>query len=119
MQTTDQDVVAEAGDLRPDWLTQAEWPFPIRSMEAGGQSLAVTDTGGSGPALLFVHVGMWSIVWRDVLVELQHDYRCITLDPPGTGLTTGPKNTTMADAAECIDAVVRGLDLRRRHLGLP
>ena len=81
--TTDE---AEAPETRPDWLPQQEWPFPIASLRSGDHTLAVTDTGGDGPTLLFVHVAMWSILWRDLMVELTSSgYRCVTLDAPGSG----------------------------------
>ena len=44
---------------------------------------------GDGPALVFVHAGMWSFIWRDVIAELRSDFRCVTLDFPGTGLSEG------------------------------
>lgn len=98
--------------LRPEWLTNEHWPFPITELRHGEHRLAVTDTGGEGPTVLLVHVGMSSFVWRDVLLELGTDFRCVTFDAPGTGLTTGPGDVTINDAADAIDAVVRQLDLR-------
>lgn len=37
--------------------------------------------------LLFVHAGLWSFVWRDAIVRLRDDFRCVTLDFPGHGLS--------------------------------
>ncbi|BBX72494.1 hypothetical protein MSHI_04000 [Mycobacterium shinjukuense] len=47
---------------RPSWLPPSAWPWQpcLLSHDRGG--VAVTDTG-DGPAVLFVHVGSWSIVW--------------------------------------------------------
>ena len=45
---------------------------------------------GSGPVLLLVHAGMWSFVWRDLIVELSRDFRCVAVDFPGSGLTEAP-----------------------------
>lgn len=39
--------------------------------------------------MLFVHTGLWSFVWRDVIDLLRTDFRCITLDAPATGLSGG------------------------------
>ncbi len=104
--------LTEAGELRPEWLSHDEWPFSITSLASGDHTLAVTDTGGTGPTLLFVHVGMWSILWRDLLVELANDgYRCVTLDPPGSGLTAGPSKVSITAAADAIDSVVQDLGL--------
>jgi haloalkane dehalogenase len=78
---------------RPDWLSQQRWPFAIRRFEhtsPGGEPLAIHYTDeGEGPALVFVHAGMWSFIWRDTIAELRSDFRCITLDFPGAGLSAG------------------------------
>lgn len=95
---------------RPDWLTTEAWPFSLTTITAGAHQLSVTDVG-EGPTLLVVHVGMWSILWRDVLIELQKSFRCITLDAPGNGLTSGPTKVNINQAAEAIDVLVQKLDL--------
>ena len=96
---------------RPGWLSPAVWPFAIHSVTSGEQTIAYTDVG-TGPSLLFVHVGMWSILWRDVISRLQDRYRCVTLDVPGSGLSPSPAGRpSLATAAEAIDIVVRTLDL--------
>jgi AcrR family transcriptional regulator len=35
---------------------------------------------GSGPAIVFIHAGTWSFVWRDLIKGLSADFRCLTLD---------------------------------------
>lgn len=95
---------------RPDWLTRDCWPFPLTNITSGGHELSVSDIG-EGPTLLIVHVGMWSILWRDVLIELQATFRCITLDAPGNGLTVGTSQVDVEQAANAIDAVVQHLRL--------
>src|SRR5580692_8211386 len=71
---------------RPRWLTWSAWPWPTYALDHDHGRLAVTDIG-DGPPLLFVHVGSWSFVWRDVLIRLQRDFRCVTVDAPGCGLS--------------------------------
>ena len=51
-----------------------------------GNTVHYTDEG-EGPTLLFVHAGMWSFVWRDVIARLREDFRCLSLDFPGQGLS--------------------------------
>lgn len=86
--------VASTGELdRPDWLSPEQWPFTIRRYEhsrADGTpiSLHYTDEG-AGPVLVFVHAGMWSFVWRDAIAQLRSEFRCISLDFPGAGLSDG------------------------------
>lgn len=80
---------------RPSWLPPETWPFVLRRFEhrrADSQSLPIdvhyTDEG-SGPVLVFVHAGLWSFVWRDVMQALIPDFRCVALDLPGSGLSGG------------------------------
>lgn len=74
------------GLARPEWLPQSQWPFEIRHRDVHGNLIHYVDVG-HGPVLLFVHAGMWSFVWRDVITELRHDFRCVALDFPGSGLS--------------------------------
>jgi pimeloyl-ACP methyl ester carboxylesterase len=69
---------------RPSWLPESVWPFSTSSIEVEGSRIAVTECG-QGPVLLFVHTGMWSFIWRDVMLRLSADFRCVCFDAPGTG----------------------------------
>jgi haloalkane dehalogenase len=80
---------------RPDWLPPDVWPFEAFGVPSGESLLAVTEVG-SGPTLLFVHVGMWSFVWRDLVTRLAPDFRCIFFDAPGNGRTEDPPETAVS-----------------------
>ena len=71
---------------RPEWLPYDEYPFELRGIDLPAGSVSYVDEG-SGPVLLFVHAGMWSFIWRDVMLELKDDFRVITIDFPGFGLS--------------------------------
>ena len=75
---------------RPDWLSRDVWPFTVNTLLVAGPDgphrVAYTDVG-SGPTLLFSHAGQWSFVWRDVIVDLADDFRCIAYDSLGSGLS--------------------------------
>ena len=73
-------------DERPEWLTHDEWPFEVRFVELDGHRVHYIDEG-AGPVLLFVHAGMWSFVWRDLILELRDEFRCVAIDFPGHGLS--------------------------------
>jgi haloalkane dehalogenase len=98
-----------ATDL-PRWLGRDVWPFDVEHLGTDVGSIAYTDAG-TGPVLLFVHTGLWSFVWRDLMAELVRRYRCVALDAPGTGLTRGSPSVDLRTAAKALDAVVRELDL--------
>ena len=74
---------------RPDWLPQDIYPFELRSIDLAGETATYIDEG-EGPTLLFVHTGMWSFIFRDVIARLRADFRCIALDVPGYGLSPEP-----------------------------
>jgi pimeloyl-ACP methyl ester carboxylesterase len=78
-----------------------------------GSQLAVTDVG-RGPALLFVHTGAWSFIWRDLLERLSGDFRCVCFDAPSTGRSAAvPRpQTNLARAARAAAGVIEQLDLR-------
>jgi len=73
---------------RPGWLPREVWPYKIRTAHFDDKPVSYTDEG-SGPALLLVHDGMWSYVWGQLIKELVDDFRVITLDFPGSGISPG------------------------------
>jgi haloalkane dehalogenase len=97
---------------RPAWLPEMQWPFRLRAVPVDGCRLHLTDEG-SGPVLLFVHTGMWSFVWRDVIADLSRDFRCIAIDFPGFGLTQAPVDYPIGleTNAKLLEAVVDRLGL--------
>jgi len=96
---------------RPSWLPPSAWPWQPYTLSHPGGRVAVTDTG-KGPTLLFVHVGSWSFVWRDVLLRLQNDFRCVAIDAPGCGLSDRVPTPTLAQAGGAVTAVIDALQLR-------
>jgi haloalkane dehalogenase len=99
-------------DLRPDWLSHDQYPYDVRSIDLGADTLAYIDEG-SGPVLLFVHAGTWSFVFRDVIARLRSDFRCITLDFPGYGLSPAPKGEPeLRDLSALLGDFVDALDLQ-------
>jgi pimeloyl-ACP methyl ester carboxylesterase len=96
---------------RPDWLAPDVYPFTLRRTEVSSGPIVYVDEG-SGPTLLFVHAGMWSFVFRDVIAELSNDFRCVTLDFPGSGLTPAHDGIdTVADLSVVLGEFIAGLDL--------
>ncbi|HKF66388.1 MAG TPA: alpha/beta fold hydrolase, partial [Vicinamibacterales bacterium] len=96
----------------PDWLSRDVWPFDTTQVDLDGSAIAVSEVG-AGPVLLF-YTGIGSFIWRDVLLRLSTDFRCVVLDPPGIGLSAPvPRSaTTLANSARAVAAVVQALDLQ-------
>jgi haloalkane dehalogenase len=97
---------------RPEWLSRQAWPFESFSLEGEGCRIAVTDVG-RGPVLLFVHTGFWSFIWRDVMLRLQEDFRCVCFDAPGTGRSDRlpVRSISLQKAARALTAVVQTFHL--------
>jgi haloalkane dehalogenase len=89
------------------------WPFETSALEVDGSKIAITDVG-QGPVVLFVHTGFWSFVWRDVMLRLAGEFRCVCFDAPGTGQSDRlpAKDITLDRASRALTAVIQALDLR-------
>src|SRR5215470_448111 len=98
---------------RPDWLPCSAYPFQIRFADADGKTIHYIDEG-SGPALLMVSAGQWSMIFRDVIMRLRGQFRCLSLDFPGCGLSpdaAGHDHGVLADA-RILEAFIDALDLQ-------
>lgn len=74
---------------RPTWVDDELFPFESRFVGLDGNLVHYVDEG-SGPILLMLHGNpVWSFVYREVIVALRDRFRCIALDFPGFGLSTG------------------------------
>ena len=74
---------------RPAWVDDELFPFESRFVELDGNVVHYVDEG-SGPILLMLHGNpVWSFVYREVIAALRDRFRCIALDFPGFGLSTG------------------------------
>lgn len=96
---------------RPDWLPQNQWPFQSFAVETHSGVLAVTEAG-EGPALLLVHAGTWSFIWRDLVTRLMANFRCVFFDAPGNGQSRSFANkATLEEASQAVAAVIGALGL--------
>lgn len=98
---------------RPQWLPWSAFPFLIRFADIDGKRIHYVDEG-SGPALLLVSAGQWSFMFRDVIVGLRKQFRCLTFDFPGSGLSPGePGHDHSLEAnARILEGFIDVLDLQ-------
>ena len=98
------------------WVDLGLYPFSPTTFSApDGHTMSVVDTGGTGPAVLFVHgTPTWSFMYRDVIAALGDDCRCIAPDHLGYGLSDKPPGADYRPAAhaERLIALVDALDLQ-------
>jgi haloalkane dehalogenase len=98
---------------RPRWLPWSVFPFQLRFTDIDGKRVHYIDEG-SGPALLLVSAGQWSFMFRDVIVRLREQFRCLTLDFPGSGLSPdapGHDHSVRANA-QILEGFIDALDLQ-------
>jgi pimeloyl-ACP methyl ester carboxylesterase len=96
---------------RPQWLPERVWPFQTTAIELNGASIAMAEVG-EGPVLLF-YTGVGAFIWRDVMLRLSGDFRCVAVDPPGIGMSAPVPRAllTLENSALALTAVVHALDL--------
>lgn len=98
---------------RPAWLPPSTFPFQSRFVTIDGKRVHYLDEG-SGPALLFVSAGQWSFMFRDVILRLRQQFRCLTLDFPGSGLSPAVPgyDQSVRSNAWVLDGFIDALDLQ-------
>jgi haloalkane dehalogenase len=70
---------------------------------------------GAGPPLLFVHGNpTWSFYWRNLILGLREQYRCVAVDHIGCGLSDKPQDYryTLSQHIANLKSLVETLDLR-------
>ena len=98
---------------RPAWVDNTLFPFQSRFIELRGNVVHYIDEG-SGPVLLMLHSNpVWSFVYREVIGALRDQFRCVALDFPGFGLSTGAPDYrfTAQDHADLLVSFLDCMDL--------
>jgi len=99
-------------------LAPGVFPFESRFVEAEGALFHYVDVG-EGPLALMLHGNpAWSVLYRDLILGLAGEFRCIAVDLAGFGLSAPPSGFSFraADHARLIAAFVERLDLRNATL---
>lgn len=109
------DTYAEADDAV--W-TEIDWPSMTRRATVLGREVNLVDTGGDGPALVFVH-GLGG-VWQNWLLNIpafMGSHRVIAPDLPGFGASQLPaRDITIKGYAEILDALLDQLGVESADL---
>lgn len=97
----------------PAWLNQAMLPYQSRMLETNGIHVHYIDEG-TGPVFLMLHGNAtWSFLYRSLIADLRHKYRCIAPDYPGFGLSGASEeyDFTPRSHAHCLERLILELDL--------
>ncbi len=100
-------------------MEDIRYPFAVKKIDLPNQvSIAYADEGKGKTTLIFIHgLGSYLPAWKKVVDELRQDYRCIVVDLPGYGKSgRGDWSYDMAFFADCIEALVKKLKLRKVSL---
>ncbi len=106
--------MATDGRSRPSWVPTDLYPFASHFEEINGSRVHYVDEG-AGPPLILLHGNpTWSFLYRDIIVGLRDQYRCIAVDYPGFGLSDAAPGYgyTPAEHAQVLEDLVLRLDLR-------
>lgn len=98
----------------PKWLNRKEYPFTVHTFDTLDGRMSYLDEGEGRP-ILFLHGNLtWSYIFRDIVIELSDDYRCIAPDFLGFGLSDKPKGADYSGLGHVarLDALVKQLDLQ-------
>ena len=98
---------------RPGWVDNVLYPFEDHYIEIDKQIIHYVDEG-KGSIILMIHGNpTWSFVYRDVIKDLQKDYRCIAIDLPGFGLSEASESFSLLpeDHAKVLQSFVEKLGL--------
>jgi pimeloyl-ACP methyl ester carboxylesterase len=90
-----------------------DWPSMTRQVEILGRSLNFVDTGGSGPAMVFVHGlgGRWQN-WLLTIPAFMGSHRVIAVDLPGFGGSEMPaEEISIKGYAKAVDALLGELGI--------
>lgn len=97
----------------PAWLDRSAYPFTSHTFAHLDGRIHYIDEG-QGPIILFVHgTPDWSFGFRHLIKDLRDQYRCITIDHLGFGLSDKPAHADYTVAAQA-----RRLQEFIEHLGL-
>lgn len=86
------------------------YPFEVHHCAIGNNiSLAYCDEGKGPKTLVFIHgLGNYLPVFKHTINGLKDHYRCIAIDLPGNGLSSGGELPyTMAFYAECVSRLLQ------------
>lgn len=99
---------------RPSWVPSELYPFEDRWADIEGNAVHYVDEGDGPPLLLLNGNPSWSFGWRDVILGLRGQFRCIAPDYPGFGLSRAAPDYDFLPASHSrvVERLVDDLGLR-------
>ncbi|WP_062986396.1 alpha/beta fold hydrolase [Nocardia anaemiae] len=103
---------------RPTWIPADLYPFADHFDEIDGSLVHYVDEGSGAPLIMLHGNPTWSFLYRDVIIGLRDQFRCIAVDYPGFGLSQAAPGYgfTPAEHAHVVEQLITRLDLRNATL---
>jgi pimeloyl-ACP methyl ester carboxylesterase len=105
--------------MAADWRSLYPFASHYFSTSSGARQHYLDEGPTDAPPLLMVHGNpTWSFYWRNLVLGLRNEYRCIVPDHIGCGLSDKPQEYpyTLTQHIENLSALVEKLDLRNATL---
>lgn len=102
----------------PPWLREL-YPFEPRCFDTGQGTMSYLDEGAGDEAVVMVHGNpTWSFYFRNLVLALRGQMRCIVPDHLGCGLSDKPQDFayTLPNHISNLMALLESLRLKRIHL---
>ena len=102
----------------PGWLREL-YPFEPRRFDTGHGTMSYLDEGPGDEAVVMVHGNpTWSFYYRNLVLALRGQMRCIVPDHIGCGLSDKPQDFdyTLPNHIANLTALLESLQLKRIHL---
>ncbi len=102
----------------PDWLRKL-YPFTPQRHPTSAGEISYLDEGHGDEAVLMVHGNpTWSFFYRDLVLRLRSQVRCVVPDHLGCGLSDKPQHWsyTLPDHIANLRSLIDKLALRKIHL---
>ncbi len=98
--------------MTADWRTL--YPFESHFVSQDGHRQHYLDEGHGAPLLMVHGNPTWSFYWRNLIVGLRDEYRCVVPDHIGCGLSDKPQSYpyTLAQHTQNLVQLIDQLDLR-------
>ncbi len=102
----------------PGWLCEL-YPFEPRRFDSGHGVMSYLDEGSGDEAVVMMHGNpTWSFYFRNLVLALRGQMRCIVPDHLGCGLSDKPQDFdyTLPNHIKNLTALLESLQLKRIHL---
>lgn len=109
-------MVAQSFGDRIECCPQAEYPFsPVSVTVADGHRISCVDEGEGMPVVMLHGNPSWSYLYRQLILDLRGNYRCLAPDHLGCGLSDKPQDYPyrLADHIDNLEQVLAQRNIER------